>query len=478
MSEKGDSDTSGGWSDRVGFTGGMHGTAYRLHEVIVFGDDGRARTLALYRDQRPTVSEAKLLGRENAYLFTFSPGLNPVDVVNQLRAAGVVAQLNYALFAHGDWCCCGPHPASLWQYGFSGSPLYGSPLYGSPLYGSPLYGSPLYGSPLYGSPLYGSPLYGSPLYGSAAYGSPEAPTPPYGSPIYAQPGSQFQVSGMHHSSAVPCPAPSLQARSSPPGGVKPKIVILDTGLAIDGQRPPSLDFVNPLPPADWGDAPDHEPDQYLDPAVGHGTFIAGLINALTPGCAIWTYKVLSNLGDGFEWTIADAIGLLDPRPDLLNLSFGGYGLSESGPLALAIAQVQALGTVVVASAGNDSICRPCYPAAFHDVIGVAAVGPSGPAGFSNYGDWVRACAPGVDMVSTFFTDTTGPEPAPAGYPEPDDYLGWTRWSGTSFSAPVVVAALAREMQCYGLSASDAVAHVIDGPALLRIPMFGTVVNLQ
>jgi subtilisin family serine protease len=140
--------------------------------------------------------------------------------------------------------------------------------------------------------------------------------------------------------------------------------------------------------------------------------------------------------------------------------------------------VQGLSTVVVASAGNDATCQPCYPAAFENVVAVAALGPGGPAGFSNYGNWVRACAPGVDLVSTFFTNAQGPEPAPAGYPEPDKYVGWARWSGTSFSGPVVVAALAREMQWYGLSASDAVARVIDAPALFRIPLFGTAVNLQ
>jgi hypothetical protein len=42
---------------------------------------------------------------------------------------------------------------------------------------------------------------------------------------------------------------------------------------------------------------------------------------------------------------------------------------------------------------------------------------------------------------------------------------------------VVVAALAREIQCYGLTAQQSVERVIDGPSLLRIPDFGTVVNL-
>jgi hypothetical protein len=83
----------------------------------------------------------------------------------------------------------------------------------------------------------------------------------------------------------------------------------------------------------------------------------------------------------------------------------------------------------------------------------------------------------VGVVSTFFTDVEGPEPAPPGYPEPDKFIGWACWSGTSFSAPVVVAALAREMQLYDQTAAQAVARVIDGPNLLEIPNFGMVVDI-
>jgi hypothetical protein len=260
--------------------------------------------------------------------------------------------------------------------------------------------------------------------------------------------------------------------------VTPTVVILDTGLAFDQQLPPSLDSVGFLQAApNWHDSPDVEPDHYLYPCVGHGTFIAGLINSLAPGCQIDISKVLANVGDGDECTIADAINKLDPPPNLLNLSFGGYAVREMPLLAMAIAAIQTAGTVVVASAGNDSICRPCYPAAFDGVISVGAVGPAGPAGFSNYGDWVRACAPGVDIISTFFEDAPGPEPAPPGYPEPDTYKGWARWSGTSFSAPTVVAALARQMQIYDVTPADAVAAVVDAPTLMRIPLLGTVVNL-
>ncbi len=255
-------------------------------------------------------------------------------------------------------------------------------------------------------------------------------------------------------------------------------MILDTGLADDPHRPPSLNGVQHLAdPTKWQDTPDVEPDHYLYPCVGHGTFIAGLINSLSPGCQIYIQKVLENVGDGDEYSIAQVINGLDPPPSLLNLSFGGYALRDMPDLAMAIAAIQTAGTVVVASAGNDSICRPCYPAAFDGVVSVAALGPGGPAGFSNYGDWVQACAPGVDIISTFFTNTAGPEPAPPGYPEPDEYAGWARWSGTSFSAPTVVAALAREMQIYGITPAEAVANVVNAPTLLRIPLFGTVVNL-
>jgi subtilisin family serine protease len=133
----------------------------------------------------------------------------------------------------------------------------------------------------------------------------------------------------------------------------------------------------------------------------------------------------------------------------------------------------------VASAGNDGTCRPAYPAALPGVISVGAIGPDGPARFSNYGDWVRACAPGVDLVSAFFRDFDGTQRAPAGgRADPDHFRSWATWSGTSFAAPVVVAALAREMRLSGVSAAEAVKMVIDAPGLFRVPDLGTVVNLQ
>ncbi|HZD22788.1 MAG TPA: S8 family serine peptidase, partial [Acidimicrobiia bacterium] len=117
----------------------------------------------------------------------------------------------------------------------------------------------------------------------------------------------------------------------------------------------------------------------------------------------------------------------------------------------AIKDAVAQGAVVVAAAGNNSSCRPFWPAAMKDVIAVGANYCGERAWFSNFGPWVDANAPGVDIVSTFFMDFDGPLCAIDG-PDPDKYEGWAEWSGTSFAAPRVAAEIARVMCEGGLSA--------------------------
>lgn len=55
------------------------------------------------------------------------------------------------------------------------------------------------------------------------------------------------------------------------------------------------------------------------------------------------------------------------------------------------------GGLVVFAAGNDTVDYG-YPAGYEKCLAVAAIGPTGAAGYySNYGDWVDVCAPGGDM---------------------------------------------------------------------------------
>lgn len=464
-----DPNPTAGWSDRVAFSGGPDGFAFRPGEVVVGGGeqgvDVARRHFGELGDPEP-VTHGGRTRRGPAQVARLRGDIDPLEVVHELRLGGVAAQPNHVLFAHS--CeCCEPHPSQRWRASVSGSPFYGSSVSGSPFYGSSVHGSPFYGSSLSGSPFYGSSVSGSPFYGSPFYGSPF-----YGSPFVA---TEVQATGRRRSSAVPASGPVLEPRPLPAHGGTPRVAILDTGLAGSTFCPAALTAV--ACDAQDREVPDADSDRWLDPCAGHGTFIAGLIEQLAPGCKLTVRRVLSSYGDGDEVAVSAAIDALAGQVDILNLSFGGFAMEHMRVLSAAVRRVQRAGAVVVASAGNEATCRPTYPAALPGVIGVGAIGPDGPAPFSNFGPWVRACAPGVALVSSFFKDFDGDAP-PVGGADPDRFVSWAAWSGTSFATPVVVAALAREMACYGLTAAKAVERVVDAPGLLRIPGLGTVVNLQ
>jgi len=288
----------------------------------------------------------------------------------------------------------------------------------------------------------------------------------------------------------------LRAGTREPGGAV-RVVVLDTGLAADPfcgdhervlPRPeepwgPSkleqaLAGSDPFTPTDNRDQPDENSDLWLDPVAGHGTFIAGLIARLAPSAEVSLGRVLETTGEGSEADVAYRIGrLLDDPPDLVCLSLGCYTEDDEPPLALgeAVEDLQEQGTVVVASAGNDSTCRRSWPAALPGVIGVGSLGRNGPAPFTNHGAWVDACAPGCDVVSSFFKEFRDEE---EGDEQDEVFEGWASWSGTSFSAPIVTAALAREISLFGVDGAAAVERVVGDERLFRFPGLGTVVNLH
>ena len=454
---------SGPWNDRVSFADGA-GFAYVPGRVLTTDPDGLA-DVARRLWEKGGVETGRTFGP-----FTEILGVrDPLVLAREARLAGIVAQPDHVFFAHCD-PCCPPHPATACGGGAGANPVYATPVYATPVYATPVYATPVYATPVYATPVYATDVHASPVYAT---------------PVYATTASPARASGVRRSSARPAPEGVDTTSATAAFGVKaagsaPRVIVLDTGFA-GTNRPAAISAapVGEASPADV-DAPDEDGNGFLDPASGHGTFIAGLVQQVAPGTKVVVHRVLSTMGDGAEWNIVQCLidlEIPDPERTIVSLSFGGFALEQAFAMEWAIRGLQAKGVVVVASAGNDGSCRPTFPAAFPDVVSVGAVGPYGPAPFSNYGPWVRACAPGVDLLSTFFEGYDGDEPAGDGGVDTDSFGGWALWSGTSFSAPVVAGALARTIAAEGCTATEAVKRVVDEPSLMRIPNLGTVVNV-
>jgi hypothetical protein len=474
-----------GWKSRVKYADhAQGGFAYRPTEVVTtLGEEARSRAWELWPDRRESIEIEGTLGP--CARLTGVP--NPLWLVQELRLRGMVAQPNHVLFIHCG--CCPPHPAG---GGFGVNPASINPASINPASINPASINPASINPASINPASINPASINP-----ASINPASINPASINPASINPSHPARVTGLRRSSARPAAPTAEQAavmtKRICAKGVKgaPTVIVLDTGLAeADGGGLRMLSKAHAIhaapgpvtlfgEPAVAFDEPDHDHNHFLDPAAGHGTFIAGIVNQVAPGCSLTVHRVASMYGDTDEFTAASLVaGLASDDRTILSLSFGGHTMDDEAiVLGWAIRQFQSKGGVVVASAGNDSSCLPAFPAALPDVVSVGAVGPGGPAPFTNYGPWVRACAPGVHLTSMFFEGFEGKEHAGPDGIDPDNFEGWAMWSGTSFSAPVVVGALARMMMWAKCSAAEAVERVVDAPELMRIPNLGTVVNV-
>ena len=472
---------TGPWQARVRFgPGGAF--AYRPGELLVKVDvaDFANERLLQWADERRATDETFELFREEGLVAEsfarFRGSFDPREAIEELHSQGIASQVNHVLFATS---CCPPHPSDPAAEAFYAS-LSANPFYAqSALSANPFYAQSAFSA----NPFYAQAGWGCRCGSGCACGCGCGPGKSdfLASPFYAQADpSPFadptsRHTGGRSSSARPAADPQGPMRPKVEGAVR--VAILDTGWA-------KADVPTGLPGIDitayGGDRADADGDGFLDPAAGHGTFIAGIIEQLTPGCQIEVIEVLSTYGEGDEAEIAGILSALarrpeEERPQLVNLSFGGYSPVGMAVLAQAITALHDAGSVVVASAGNDATCVPMFPAALPHVVGVAALDKEGkPARFTNYGPWVRACAHGGDVVSIFFEGFDGAGPPQQNYDQ-DRFEGWARWSGTSFAAPAVVAALARAVG-QGTAPHDAVAQLVDDPELVRKPMLGTIVH--
>ncbi|WP_243718463.1 S8 family serine peptidase [Actinomadura sp. 7K534] len=274
---------------------------------------------------------------------------------------------------------------------------------------------------------------------------------------------------------LPRPAAPVAAPRAAAARRDVTVAILDTGLA---PHPWYED-------AEWyreqrdevQEVLDADLDFELDAQAGHGTFVAGVVLRHAPTARLLARRVIGSDGVGDELDVIRALERIAGRPsaDVVNISLGCHTYDDRPSPVMARA-LAALGrrTVVVACAGNTAGDRPFWPAAAKPVVGVAALDGGDRAWFSNHGWWVDACAPGVDVTSTFVR-FNGTRPAVDGT-DPDDFRGYATWSGTSFAAPAVAGRIAGLAAAEGIGADEAADRVLDPEANASLPGLGVVVG--
>ncbi|MGH2920264.1 MAG: S8 family serine peptidase [Solirubrobacteraceae bacterium] len=191
---------------------------------------------------------------------------------------------------------------------------------------------------------------------------------------------------------------------------------------------------------------------------GHGTHTAGTVAARANNAAgvagvafnspLAICKALDAQGAGTVAAVANCITYLNQRgAKIISMSLGGPGATT---LANAVAAASQNGSLLIGSAGNGGSATPNYPAAYPQVVSVAAVDRRGahPA-FSTANADVELSAPGVDVLSSWLGG------------------GYFTASGTSMAAP----------HAAGVAALIAAKNPSGGPAAWRATLGAAVDDL-
>jgi hypothetical protein len=229
------------------------------------------------------------------------------------------------------------------------------------------------------------------------------------------------------------------------GAPSVRVAIMDTGLKTTHPDLAANIWTNPGEIA--GNGIDDDNNGYIDDVhgydfayddgdpddnYGHGTSCAGLVGAVqdnnlgVTGVAPLTQLVgvKAALDTGYFYDSANVPALLyiaDMGFQVVSMSF--YSDQVTPAERTAIDYCWSHGVLPVAAAGNDSQVLPYYPAAFDNVLSVAATDQNDKkASFSNYGTWVDVGAPGVSLstvsgntgYTTGFAGTSGACPHVAG----------------------------------------------------------------
>ena len=225
---------------------------------------------------------------------------------------------------------------------------------------------------------------------------------------------QFPIKGWHLSKIMAPEAWQITAGES-----DILVAVLDTGIDqkhpdLEGKVVSSINFTS---------------SPTADDLNGHGTHIAGIIAAATDdtdysrgvayNCSLMNVKVADDNGWCNSDTVAKGlIWAVDNGAKVVNISLT---ITKPSPvLEKAVNYAWSKGVVIVAAAGNDYSSSPRYPAAYVNVIAVAATQQDDKLpSWSNRGDWISLSSPGVDIYSTL----------------PDNQYGYQ--SGTSTATAIV-----------------------------------------
>mgnify|MGYP003302066654 CR=1 FL=1 len=233
------------------------------------------------------------------------------------------------------------------------------------------------------------------------------------------------------------------------GSHKVVVGIVDSGIDTDHQDLRSNILENSINFVPKGGFRETEPLETgelsnVEDLMGHGTMVAGTIAAngemkgVAPNIAIKSYRVFGNKSAEAIWIIKAIIQAANDNIDVINLSLGSYyikgeiltngelsenNFAEVKAYQKAIKYANKSGSIVVASAGNDSINIAdkkelsnflagelseegqtfkgkayAIPGELNDVITVSSTGPTEELStFSNYGKgYIDISAPGGD----------------------------------------------------------------------------------